>query len=88
MGGYACARARALREVSARRALCERRKSSYQGHFLVALFVVAGPPSLPEPSSLKKASSMRASLQPIIFRAYFLELSMMKPPTIISSRIK
>ena len=66
MGGYACASARALREVSARRALCERRKSSYQGHFLVALFVVAGPPSLPEPSSLKKASSMRASLQPII----------------------
>ena len=43
-------------------------------HFFV---VVAAPPSLPEPSSLKKASSIRASLHPIILRAYFFELSMM-----------
>ena len=60
-----------------------------QTHFLAAAELWAPPwPSLPAPSSLKNASSIRPSFSCIIFSAYFFELSMMKPPIIISSKIK
>ena len=76
-----------LSQVEAR--ICRLKKCCcYQSGSLPHFFVVDGPPSLLEPSSLKKASSIRASLQLIIFSACFLELSIIKPPTIISSNMK
>ena len=58
----------------------------FSNHFFPSVPVPE--PLGPVPSSLKKASSIKESFCEIIFSAYFFELSIIKPPIIISSRMK